>query len=96
MVLFHTVRGDIEIGMVVAAWKGVRKPRLHSGETPINSCVAFRVVELDMVEEGDSSRWMCSSKSKAWVIRTEGLVTVLDCERSYLALSCIILRNHSC
>ena len=45
------VDGGLELGMVMSIWKGVRNPRLITGDSPINSVVAFRAVALEMVNE---------------------------------------------
>ena len=84
--LFHTAgKGDVEIGMVLTAWKGIKSPKPHNGEVLINSCSALRCIVLDMLVESDSTRWTCSSKSPCFVVRIESLIAVLDCVRSVFA-----------
>lgn len=69
--------------MVVSAWRGIKAPKLHAGETPVNSCVAFRVIQLEIGDPKAESAtlWTCNSKSAAWVVRLEGLVCILDVEK---------------
>jgi hypothetical protein len=76
----------IELGMVLSVWKGVMNPRLFAGETHVNSCVAFRAVALEMVDQENNAEWWCSSTSVAWVVRLESLVCILDCD------SCALLQ----
>lgn len=76
----------IELGMVLSVWKGVKNPRLFAGETHVNSCVAFRAVALEMVDQENNAEWWCSSTSVAWVVRLESLVCILDCD------SCALLQ----
>ena len=39
------------MGLVLSVWRGVKSPKVYSGSTHVNSCVAFRVVVLDMDPE---------------------------------------------
>ena len=54
MVLFQMpnccAQQGTEMGLVISAWRGIKAPKLFSGSTNVNSCVAFRVVVLEMVE----------------------------------------------
>ena len=86
VVVFHTPRlreAYLDVGLVLCVWKGVKQPRLHSGETPINSCTAFRVLSLELANENQESpvEWVCRDKSIAWVVCLESLVTILDVEK---------------
>lgn len=36
----------VELGMVLSVWKGIKCPKLHTGETAISACPGFRVVAL--------------------------------------------------
>jgi len=38
----------VELGFVTSVWRGVKSPKLFSGESSISSCMAFRVIALDM------------------------------------------------
>ena len=55
VVLFQLPEGKdhagIELGFVVSVWKGVKAPKLSSGPTNVNSCVSFRAVAMDMVNQ---------------------------------------------
>ena len=85
---------EVELGMVLSAWRGIKQPRLHHGETPCSSCVGFRVVELAITNPRDEVpfEWQCNSESKAWVVRMESLITILDVERCTLsAFQCCLL-----
>lgn len=39
---------QVEVAMVLTVWRGIQNPRPHSGEVHINSCVAFRAVQLEL------------------------------------------------
>ena len=84
VILFNTPskHSELQVGLVLSVWKGVKAPRLYSGETPIDSCVAFRAVELSMEDTSQEAAtdWTCNSVSTAWVVRLEGLIAILDCE----------------
>lgn len=69
--------------MILSVWKGTRKPRLYAGKTPVASCVAFRAIELEIMDmdQVPPVDWKCSSSSKVWTLRLEGLVCILDCVR---------------
>ena len=41
----------IELGMLMTVWRGIKQPRPHSGEVNVASCVAFRAVQLEMVDQ---------------------------------------------
>ena len=90
VVIFHTPSKNsyLDVGMVLGVYKGVKMPKLHSGPTPINSVSAFRVVSLDLddTEQAIPVQWTCQDQSVAWVVRVEGLVTILDVERSALVV----------
>ena len=53
VVLFRLPEGKhhsgVEMGFLTSVWKGVKIPRLYAGETPVNSCMAFRAVAMDLV-----------------------------------------------
>ena len=53
-------KGGVELGFISSVWKGIRTPRLNTGETPVNSCVAFRAIALepDPKEPRVSCFWM--------------------------------------
>ena len=55
MVLFQLPNqdadGGIELGLILSVWKGIKNPRLHSGETAVNSVMAFRCVCLSMIDQ---------------------------------------------
>ena len=81
IVLFFTPaqKPVVQLGMIIAVWRGLKQPKLFAGETPISSCPAFRAIELG---RGDSeAEWFCSSVSQVWPVRAEGLICLLDCER---------------
>lgn len=85
IVLYHqpNSKGTLGIGMVMSVWKGVKAPKMVSGETPIDSCSAFRVVVLEKATAPKT--WACNGTSVAFVVRVEALVAILDCEESCLA-----------
>lgn len=66
MIVFHlpTAAPDgkhhLEVGMVVSVWKGVKKPRLHSAESHINSVVAFRAISLNIADEDGCFALFCT------------------------------------
>ena len=84
MVLFHVPSpdGHIELGFVLSVWKGIKAPKLHHEEVPIESCPAFRVLQLDLKDEDPdlSADWVASKTSTAYVVRMESLVAILDVE----------------
>ena len=43
-----------KMGLVISVWRGIKAPKLFSGSTNVSSCVAFRVVVLDMEENSDA------------------------------------------
>ena len=45
------VKGGVELGFILSVWKGVKNPRMHSGETAVNSVMAFRCVCLSMIDQ---------------------------------------------
>ena len=65
VVIFHlpglgtNYEPQVEIGVVVGTWRGVKMPKMSADEVPVNSCVAFRAVSLDLVDE-DWWIWWCS------------------------------------
>ena len=69
--------------MIISVFKGVKAPKLNAGETPVSSCLAFRVITLEIVdmEKYPPIEWKCNCKSNVWSVRLEGLVNILDCER---------------
>jgi hypothetical protein len=71
--------------MVLSIFKGIKAPKVFSGEASVNSIMAFRAVGLDMVDQENSCDWFCSATSAAWTVRLESLVAVLDCEQCALA-----------
>eukprot|EP00435_Cladocopium_sp_Y103_P053525 s768_g17.t1 len=86
VVVFHTPRRKdsyLDIGMVLSVWKGIKQPRLYSGETPINSCTAFRVLSLELADQDQATprEWVVRDRSIAWVVRLESMVTILDVEK---------------
>ena len=42
----------IELGFILTCWRGIKSPKVHAGEVNVNSCVAFRAVALDLVDQG--------------------------------------------
>lgn len=72
----------IEVGMIVSAWKGLKAPRLHASPVPVQSCVAFRALRLELAEGHGNppTLWKTNAKAEAWMVRMEGLMTILDCE----------------
>lgn len=89
IVIFHTPNNcGVEVGMVLTVWKGIKQPKPHLGETPIASCPAFKVAEMEMLSEEDPARWKCSATSTAWVVRVESLVAILSCEKSAFFVEC--------
>ena len=48
----------------------------------MNSCPAFRVMELEQKDpsEKPALHFQCASKSIVWSVRLEGLVCILDCQ----------------
>lgn len=85
--LFHQPggMGTVDIGVVMSVWKGVKSPKMFSGETPVSSCSAFRVVVLDKLGTESNKTWFCTGRSVAWVVRIEALVSILDCESCFRA-----------
>lgn len=83
----------VEVGLVTSIWRGVKAPRLYSGETPLNSIFAFRVLQLEIVlKDGDESAedptdWEVGPCSFAWTVRLESMVAVMDVESSAWARS---------
>ena len=57
----------------MSVWVSVRKPRLATSSAPMNHCVAVRVVVMD----GVGNAFKCNSRSPAWVIQPESIVSVL-------------------
>lgn len=57
VVVFHLPsQGDnrpaqLDIGLIVSIWKGVKDPKIYSGEVPVSGCMAFRALSLEMVLE---------------------------------------------
>lgn len=41
----------VELGMVMTVWRGLKNPRPYAGDVQVASCVAFRVVELQMEDK---------------------------------------------
>ncbi|CAK9028884.1 unnamed protein product [Durusdinium trenchii] len=64
IVLFHTPSrtSSVETGMILSVWRGVKMPKLICGDTPINSVVAFRAVQLQLEsaseERLESTIWL--------------------------------------
>ena len=46
----------VEMGLVVSVWRGIKVPKLYTGAVNVNSCVAFRVISLDMDPSKEESR----------------------------------------
>ena len=58
IVLFHlptvgaaSKQPQLELGMVVSVWKGIKQPKAFSGEVSIQTCTAFRAITLDLEAE---------------------------------------------
>ena len=83
MVLFQTPvkNSHIEVGLLMTVWKGLKSPKPHAGEVPVQSCVAFRAVQLSPSDDL-GKEWEADWHSVAWVVRLEGLITILDVEES--------------
>ena len=43
--------GGIELGFLTSVWKGIKAPKIFAGETPVNSCLAFRAIAMNMVNQ---------------------------------------------
>lgn len=87
MILFHVPQtSEVDIGMVITVWKGVKKPKVHPGEVPINSVAAFRAVVMEMVDTEDATRWRCHARSICTVVRPQALVAILDVEKCLLSM----------
>ena len=84
--------------MVLSAWRGIKAPKLNAGDTPINSCVGFRVIELELMDETlhPPTAWQCGSETLAWVVRIESLVCILDCDRCALSAYTNIVLHGEC
>ena len=41
----------VELGFVLTCWRGIQSPKVYAGEVNVNSCVAFRAVALDLVDQ---------------------------------------------
>ena len=41
----------IELGFILTCWRGIKSPKVYAGEVNVNSCVAFRAVALDLVDQ---------------------------------------------
>jgi len=59
------LHGGVELGLILSVWKGIKNPRLHAGETAVNSVMAFRCVCLSMIDQdhglyssGQVSLWL--------------------------------------
>ena len=55
MVLFVLPSADaqpeVEVGLVLSVWRGVKQPRLFSSASHTSSVAAFRVVALSMTDQ---------------------------------------------
>ena len=55
MVLFQLAgakgNAGIELGFILTCWRGIKSPKVYAGEVNVNSCVAFRAVALDLVDQ---------------------------------------------
>ena len=66
MVLFHLPGvgnnrdPEVDLGLVLSVWRGVRKPKQTSSEVSVANCVAFRVCALDVQS--------CDAEDSVWVI----------------------------
>ena len=70
---------------MLSIFKGIKAPKVLSGEASVKSIMAFRAAGLDMVDQENSCDWFCSATSAAWTVRLESLVAVLECEECALA-----------
>ena len=68
----------VELGLVLSIFKGIKAPKVLSGEASVKSII--RAVGLDMVDQENSCDWLRGATSTAWTVRLESLVAVLDCE----------------
>ena len=50
-------RPQVEVGVVLTVWRGLKNPRPHGGEVKVASCVAFRVVKLDLADQVAQCSW---------------------------------------
>ena len=41
----------VEVGMLLTLWRGVKSPKPVTSSLSVNSCVAFRVVQLELAQE---------------------------------------------
>ena len=53
----HSKRPQVEVGLVLTVWRGLKNPRPHGGEVKVASCVAFRVVQLDLHNQVAQCSW---------------------------------------
>ncbi len=72
VVVFH-LAGDgsgeptLELGLVISVWKGIKSPKLVATECHVNSCMAFRAVSLDILNE-DSYRYPLQSFASVGIL----------------------------
>ena len=45
---------SVELGLVLSIFKGIKAPKVFSGEASVKSIMAFRAVGLDMVDQENS------------------------------------------
>ena len=42
---------QLDVGLVMSCWKGVKSPQVCASQVPVASCMAFRVVSLTILKE---------------------------------------------
>jgi hypothetical protein len=42
---------DLEIGLILSVWKGIKSPKVVASDCHVNSCMAFRAISLDLVDQ---------------------------------------------
>ena len=63
MVVFHLPSSaadkvpDLEIGLVLSVWKGIKSPKVVASDCHVNSCMTFRAISLDLV--GQAWQYSC-------------------------------------
>lgn len=64
------------VALVTSVWVNAKKPRLATMKIPLQQSVALRIVEL----RESLSTWKCEGSSKAWVIKPQSVVSLMDVE----------------
>ena len=69
----------IELGLVISVWQGIKAPKLTEKPVHVNSCMAFRAIGLDMVDQEKHNPHSLKMSWSLVYVSISGLYASLTC-----------------